>query len=176
MHRIEVFAPAYRSALGLVSMHVQAMFRALRFPLIFSTTLILLGRHAHALDNGLALTPQMGWNTWNHFGCSISADLVASAAKALVDYNLTAYGYECRYSYERRARREADFLCVDIVMDDCELPSALWGEKDLVLMSPFEMQVGMRRLETHPQVHLDQIPPVSLKASKLWLTRSTAWA
>lgn len=22
-----------------------------------------------ALSNGLARTPQMGWNSWNHFGC-----------------------------------------------------------------------------------------------------------
>lgn len=24
------------------------------------------------LDNGLGLTPQMGWNSWNHFGCNIN--------------------------------------------------------------------------------------------------------
>ena len=29
-----------------------------------------------ALDNGLALVPQMGWNTWNKFGCDISEDLI----------------------------------------------------------------------------------------------------
>ena len=50
---------------------------------------------ALALNNGLARTPQMGWNTWNHFGCSISEDTIVSAAKALVSNNLTAYGYEC---------------------------------------------------------------------------------
>ncbi|KAL7285676.1 hypothetical protein ACG7TL_000781 [Trametes sanguinea] len=47
-----------------------------------------------ALENGLARTPQMGWNTWNHFGCGISEDTILSAAKALVSNNLTSYGYE----------------------------------------------------------------------------------
>ena len=48
-----------------------------------------------AYDNGLARTPQMGWNTWNHFGCGISEDTILSAAKALISNNLTSYGYEC---------------------------------------------------------------------------------
>lgn len=25
-----------------------------------------------SLDNGLARTPPMGWNSWNHFGCNIN--------------------------------------------------------------------------------------------------------
>lgn len=25
---------------------------------------------AHGLDNGLGLTPAMGWNSWNHFHCT----------------------------------------------------------------------------------------------------------
>ncbi|KAI8995307.1 alpha-galactosidase [Trametes punicea] len=49
---------------------------------------------AFALDNGLARTPQMGWNTWNHFGCGISEDTILSAAQALISNNLTSYGYE----------------------------------------------------------------------------------
>ncbi|EIN04737.1 alpha-galactosidase [Punctularia strigosozonata HHB-11173 SS5] len=56
---------------------------------------------ARAYNNGLALTPQMGWNTWNHFGCDISEDTIVSAAQAFVSYNLTQYGYEY------------------IIMDDC---------------------------------------------------------
>ncbi|KNZ53465.1 alpha-galactosidase [Puccinia sorghi] len=31
-----------------------------------------------AYDNGLAITPPMGWNTWNKFGCSINEDLILS--------------------------------------------------------------------------------------------------
>ncbi|PSR71321.1 hypothetical protein PHLCEN_2v12835 [Hermanssonia centrifuga] len=48
-----------------------------------------------ALENGLARTPQMGWNTWNHFGCDISEDTILSAADAMVANNLPQLGYEC---------------------------------------------------------------------------------
>ena len=48
-----------------------------------------------ALNNGLALTPQMGWNTWNHFGCGISEQTILGAAEALVSNNLTSLGYNC---------------------------------------------------------------------------------
>ena len=61
-------------------------------------TLVLLSalwRSVVALDNGLALTPQMGWNTWNHFGCSISEDTIMGAANAIIANNLTQFGYEC---------------------------------------------------------------------------------
>lgn len=47
-------------------------------------------------DNGLALTPQMGWNTWNYFGCDVSEDTIVSAAKAMIQYDLPKYGYECK--------------------------------------------------------------------------------
>lgn len=46
-------------------------------------------------ENGLALTPQMGWNTWNHFGCSIDENLILGAAKAIIQNNLTSFGYQC---------------------------------------------------------------------------------
>jgi alpha-galactosidase len=50
--------------------------------------------HAHALENGLALTPPMGWNSWNRFGCNVSEDLVKSAADALVSSGMKDAGYE----------------------------------------------------------------------------------
>lgn len=38
-------------------------------------TLLIIGMLitiALTLDNGLGLTPQMGWNSWNKFGCNIN--------------------------------------------------------------------------------------------------------
>ena len=32
-----------------------------------------------SLENGLAMTPQMGWNTWNKFACDISIDKIETA-------------------------------------------------------------------------------------------------
>jgi alpha-galactosidase len=49
---------------------------------------------ARALDNGLALTPPMGWNSWNRFACNVTEDLVKSAADALVASGMKDAGYE----------------------------------------------------------------------------------
>ncbi|MEP7144188.1 MAG: putative Ig domain-containing protein [Ferruginibacter sp.] len=43
--------------------------------------------------NILALTPPMGWNSWNCWGTSVSDDKVRNSAKALVDLGLTGYGW-----------------------------------------------------------------------------------
>jgi alpha-galactosidase len=47
-----------------------------------------------ALENGLALTPPMGWNSWNRFACNVTEDLVKSAADALVSSGMRDAGYE----------------------------------------------------------------------------------
>jgi len=51
--------------------------------------------------NNLALTPPMGWNSWNHFACNVSASLIESEADAMVASGMRAAGY--RY----------------VVIDDC---------------------------------------------------------
>ena len=35
-----------------------------------------------SLDNGLGLTPQMGWNTWNKFKCKINETLILNSIDA----------------------------------------------------------------------------------------------
>lgn len=37
-----------------------------------------------SLDNGLGKTPQMGWNSWYHFYCTIDAQIVMDTADAMV--------------------------------------------------------------------------------------------
>jgi alpha-galactosidase len=49
---------------------------------------------SRALENGLALTPSMGWNSWNRFACHVTEDLVKSAADALVSSGMKDAGYE----------------------------------------------------------------------------------
>lgn len=56
---------------------------------------------AGALDNGLALTPPMGWNSWNKFGCQVSEKLIREVADAIVASGMRDAGY--RY----------------VVIDDC---------------------------------------------------------
>lgn len=45
------------------------------------------------IGDTLALTPPMGWNSWNVFGTQVDQDKVLSAAKAMVDSGLIDYGW-----------------------------------------------------------------------------------
>ncbi|KAK4799765.1 hypothetical protein SAY86_025130 [Trapa natans] len=46
------------------------------------------------LSNGLGRTPQMGWNSWNHFQCNINETLIKQTADAIVSSGLAALGYQ----------------------------------------------------------------------------------
>ena len=41
----------------------------------------------------IALTPPMGWNSWNCWGLSVTQDKVISSSKALIEKGLADYGY-----------------------------------------------------------------------------------
>jgi alpha-galactosidase len=55
--------------------------------------LLLMAPLARAGD-GLALTPPMGWNSWNKFACNVSEKLILGAADALVASGMKGAGYE----------------------------------------------------------------------------------
>lgn len=46
------------------------------------------------LDNGIGLTPPMGWNSWNHFGCKINEKLIKETVDLLVSSGLAKKGYK----------------------------------------------------------------------------------
>ena len=48
---------------------------------------------AWAVNNGLARTPQMGWNNWNSLGCDVSESLLLDTARSLSSYGLKDVGY-----------------------------------------------------------------------------------
>ena len=54
--------------------------------------LLFLGK-ALALNNGLGLTPAMGWNSWNKFGCNIDETVIKSNARRMLDLGLDRAGY-----------------------------------------------------------------------------------
>ncbi len=62
---------------------------------VCAVVLVLLGApYARASNNGLALTPPMGWNSWNHFGCSgLNETVVEQTATAMVSSGMQAAGY-----------------------------------------------------------------------------------
>src|SRR3954462_5192402 len=49
---------------------------------------------AQALANNLALTPPMGWNDWNAYGCNVSEALVKQTAARIGSSGLGAAGYQ----------------------------------------------------------------------------------
>ncbi|KAL9224371.1 hypothetical protein vseg_000408 [Gypsophila vaccaria] len=49
-------------------------------------------RHHHR-KSVLGRTPQMGWNSWNHYGCNINEQLIRETADALISSGLAKLGY-----------------------------------------------------------------------------------
>ena len=48
---------------------------------------------ASSVNNGLARTPQLGWNNWNSLGCDVSESLLLGTARKLKSYGLKDLGY-----------------------------------------------------------------------------------
>ncbi|KAF9884786.1 hypothetical protein FE257_001276 [Aspergillus nanangensis] len=48
----------------------------------------------NALKNGLALTPQLGWNTWNSFGCDLNETVILDTAERIISLGFKDLGYE----------------------------------------------------------------------------------
>ena len=59
---------------------------------IFLLTIIF--KAGYCVDNGLGITPQMGWNTWNKFQCNISEQLIRDSIDALNSSGLIEVGYK----------------------------------------------------------------------------------
>lgn len=56
---------------------------------------LLVGAQAHAQKfDGLADSPQMGWNSWNSFACDINEKLIRDTADAMVKLGLKDAGYQ----------------------------------------------------------------------------------
>ena len=74
---------------------MSARLRELRWLiLLLFLSLLVSVSPGRALENGLALTPPMGWNSWNRFACNVNEDLVKSAADALVSSSMKDAGYQ----------------------------------------------------------------------------------
>ncbi|KAK7233248.1 alpha-galactosidase [Aureococcus anophagefferens] len=61
---------------------------------MWAASLLLIAPAALASDNGLALTPPLGWNSWNQFQCNVSDALIRRQADAMVSLGLVDLGYQ----------------------------------------------------------------------------------
>jgi len=55
---------------------------------------VFLFGSCYSLDNGLGLTPQMAWNSWNAIGCNINETIIKQMAEAFISTGLNKFGYE----------------------------------------------------------------------------------
>lgn len=83
------------------------------------------------LNNGLAQTPQMGWNSWNYFACNINETVIKETADALVSTGLAELGYiyvnidDCWSSMQRSSKGQ-------LVPDPKTFPSGIKALADYV--------------------------------------------
>ena len=61
--------------------------------LAFATVPPAARAQGRRLDDGLARTPPMGWNTWNKFGCDVNETLIEQTADAMVSSGMKDAGY-----------------------------------------------------------------------------------
>jgi alpha-galactosidase len=81
---------------------------------------------ARAWDNGVALTPPMGWNSWNKFGCNVSEEMIKSMTDAMVTSGMKDAGYQY------------------VVIDDCWQVSR--DENGFIVADPQRFPSGMKAL------------------------------
>lgn len=68
------------------------------------------------MENGLGLTPPMGWNTWNKYYCDINQTVIYTNAERIIELGLDKLGYryinvdDCWLTNERD---EAEHVVVD---------------------------------------------------------------
>jgi alpha-galactosidase len=63
--------------------------------LLAAVVLLATPTLGHALDNGLAKTPPMGWNSWNKFACEgLNEKVVRETADAMVSNGMKDAGYQ----------------------------------------------------------------------------------
>jgi alpha-galactosidase len=61
---------------------------------IFSLAENFLGQESSVVSTALALTPPMGWNSWNKFGCNVSEEMIRNMADAVVKSGMKDAGYQ----------------------------------------------------------------------------------
>lgn len=80
----------------------------------------------------LAMTPPMGYNTWNTFGANINAQLIKETADAMVDEGLLDAGYQYLVIDDCWSERQRDPVTDKIVPDKNKFPLGMNDVSDYV--------------------------------------------
>jgi alpha-galactosidase len=72
---------------------MQTITRSLSAALLALVSSALFGQNPAPSAN-LALTPPMGWNSWNKFGCNVSDEMIRGMADSLVKSGMKDAGYQ----------------------------------------------------------------------------------
>ncbi|MYS21057.1 alpha-galactosidase [Streptomyces sp. DvalAA-14] len=119
--------PRRRSLRRTLALTFSAALLALAAPLVT----IAVAQPAAALGNGLALTPQMGFNDWNAYGCNVSESLIKATAQAMHTDGMQAAGYsyvnidDCWMTHSRDSGGR-------LVPDPAKFPDGIKGTADYV--------------------------------------------
>ncbi len=80
----------------------------------------------------LAMTPPMGYNTWNTFGTNINAQLIKETADAMVDEGLLDAGYKYLVIDDCWSERQRDPITDKIIPDHEKFPKGMNDVSDYV--------------------------------------------
>lgn len=100
---------------------------------IFFSCILLISVTANAQKwEGLALTPPMGWNSWNTFQGNINEKLVMETADALVSSGMKDAGYIYLVLDDAWMAKERDLKTGDLVPDPVKFPAGMKALSDYV--------------------------------------------
>src|ERR1700748_206196 len=69
--------------------------RSITYMWLLMLAVVMMPSPGRALDNGLAKTPPMGWNSWNKFGCKgLNEKVVRETADTMVTSGMKDAGYQ----------------------------------------------------------------------------------
>src|SRR5678810_304527 len=84
--------------------------------------------------NGLALTPPMGWNSWNTFQTNISEELVKGIADVIVSSGMKGAGYSYIVLDDGWMTMERDRKTGDLIADPKKFPHGMKALADYCLL------------------------------------------
>ncbi len=99
--------------------------------LAFLGALSSVPARVHGLDDGQALTPPMGWNSWNTFRMKIDEGLVKGVVDAMVESGMRDAGYRYINLDDGWQRLERD-ASGNVVVDATKFPSGMKALGDYI--------------------------------------------